>query len=78
MWAHQAGFPQHWRDPELDPVGPGRGAVEPASRATGLGWVRMGPGWWRRVSSALLSSQRVLVVGNGTPLAALFAVSGFY
>jgi hypothetical protein len=31
-----------------------------------------------KVSSALLGSQRVLVVGNGTPLAALFAVSGFY
>lgn len=44
-------------------------------------WPRVGgtePAWWRRVSAALLGSQRVLVVGNGTPLAALFAVSGFY
>lgn len=52
--------------------------MESTSRAMGPRWVGMGPGWWRRVSSALLSSQRVLVVGNGTPLAALFAVSGFY
>lgn len=44
-------------------------------------WPRVGgmePGCWRGVSTALLGSQRVLVVGNGTPLAALFAVSGFY
>ena len=52
--------------------------MEPNSRAIGPRWLGMGPGWWRRVSSAPLSSQRVLVVGNGTPLAALFAVSGFY
>lgn len=44
----------------------------------GSGWVGWSQAAGDRVSTALLGSQRVLVVGNGTPLAALFAVSGFY
>lgn len=53
-------------------------AKEPASREMGPRMGGMESGCLRRVSLALLGSQRVLVVGNGTGLTALFAVNGFY
>lgn len=52
--------------------------MEPAGSAMGP---RAGGYGARLVEKGQLSPwslQRVLVVGNGTPLAALFAVSGFY